>query len=124
MPILLTSPKDVGDLDPNAVNGVYTQLKIVFQGCDLKKKMLELTLEHGNTVNGEWVSGILPPIPVFIVNIPELVDGNGNPIAAVPHYNTLVAVKPDDLQVSYYDGTAKTLYQWLIDNDWVDGTIV
>lgn len=50
MALLLTTPKQTGDLDPKAPNGQYTEVKIVRMLHVANDKKIELTLEYGNTI--------------------------------------------------------------------------
>ena len=123
MPILLTTPINSGDLDPAAPDHEYTEAKIISFTADIKNKALTLNVEYGNTVTGTWVSGLFPKICVRIVNIPEIITEEGT-IPADPQYDEIVATLPTSLVVPLYDAVSTNLYQWLLDNDVLVGTIV
>lgn len=121
MPIQLTTPKDTGDLDPNAAQ--YAQVKIVHQGIDVSAKIITLRVELGNTVNGAWQPGILPPSNYVIKNRPAVMVGGVETAPASPAYDSLVTQLPGNTTESIYAQSADILYQWLLDNGHYVGTI-
>ena len=139
MPILLTTPKMTGDLDPDAQNGQYAELKIIQQMINTKAAVIELVLEYGNTVDGSWVSGISKPERVQISDGPPQMGCTdaGDPEATPPvpanwveiapattDYTDLLSSLPTDANELIYDGAARVLYQWLIDKGLFAGTIL
>jgi len=131
MPWQLTTPLPVGDLDPN---GPYSQVKIVRQehimdpaGSD---NYIQMLLQYGNTVDGEWIPGISPA------------DKNCNPIISGSGYTALIDsavalvtnVDPEsdryvqryDVWVEKnYDATKRELYAWLYAQGIIDaGSVV
>ena len=68
MPVNLTESVTTGDLDGSD----YDEAKIVKFEMDLKAPYLRCIIEHGNTVEGEWVKGDRKEdIVMLIVNVDE-----------------------------------------------------
>lgn len=95
MPWGLTTPVQVGDLDPN---GPYAQAKIIEMRHSSKGGYIELVLEYGNTDGeGNWIPGI-PPAgkPTFV-----RIDGQS--------YADFITANQ-----ATYDAVAQTLYDKLV----------
>ena len=129
MPIQLTTPKSVGDLDPGAPSGQYNQAKIVAQTLKTEEKQIMITVQVGNTVDGSWRKGVMPQQTYTIMNGADHEDPEhpGDPnyiIPGVPDYDNLVSELPANTTDPIYDHAAKALYQYLIDQGLYVGTIV
>ena len=109
MPIQLTTPFDTGAID----SGSYGQVKIIAMNIDLIERKIDLRVQHGNTVNDEWVSGII----VRDITSKDFTIRDTD-------YTTIIATESEAAEELYYDKVADTLYQWLIDNAHYIGTIV
>ena len=69
MPILLTTPFNPGDVDPGAT---YAEAKITEFRIGIEhRKRIEVLVELGNTVDGEWVPGKVPAHSVLIEDLRE-----------------------------------------------------
>ena len=105
MPWQLTTPVDVGDLDPN---GPYQQVKIMTQTHDARRMQVRLEFEYGNTVDGAWVAGYQPRNK----NTSAIVEGDA--------YITMVTTHmPDDEELTYA-AVKRGLYEYLADNEIID----
>ena len=99
----------------------------------LKRKHLFLTFEYGDTVDGAWVAGDLVPEEKLLRNTAQLLDGEGGEVrAANPVYDVLIASSqsttadeavPGDGGHNCYVGTARSIYQWFIDEGIYAGEI-
>ncbi len=56
MPWQLTTPVDTGDLD----SVPYAEVKIVDMVHRSNRSLIVIQLEYGNTVDGEWIRGMMP----------------------------------------------------------------
>ena len=110
MPIQLTSPLSVGTID---VNSPYQQVKILQINLLSAVKRIELTVQHGNTINGTWTPG--RAIEGTTVQRFKILDSE---------YDTLIAAKSAGADEVYYDKVGALLYQWLLDEEHYVGTIV
>jgi len=117
--ILLTTPFNPGDLD----TGTYERVRIISFNLDSVGKRLSLTCQYGNYVNEVWVAGIAPQQHFYIFNLPDGYDGEGELIPANPAYDDMIAQFPAEGE-TIYQGAARELYQWLLDNEHFAGTIV
>jgi len=125
MPLQLTTPKNTGDLDPNAPNNQYAQVKILTMTVHLSLSQIVLEVEYGNTVGNTWRKGVLPSTRYTIRNLPGVNDRDGNLIEpAHPYFNQLVVQTVSSPDAVIYDDVAKHLYQWLIDCGHYAGTVV
>lgn len=141
MPLALTTPHFD---DP--------QVRISVVGIDLHNSEIVLTVEYGDTVSGTWTpSGDHAPQTHTIKNWEMETDGEVELVAEDPVYNTLVAgafglctfddksADPRyfkvvtnhpihgnlDLWVELsYVAVKRQLYQWLLDEEIYEGTIV
>ena len=104
MPWTLTTPVDVGDLDPA---GSYTQVKIVSQLQRSTRGLIRLNLEYGNTVDDEWVPGINP------IGKDVSIDISGE------DYATLVSTASPEEGELTYDAVKRALYTYCADNDYI-----
>jgi len=128
MPILLTTPKNTGDLDSNAPDGEYKELKIISFSLNPNQKKLYCVLEYGNTINDEWVKGVLSDFSISIGNTPEREEYDSeNELVVIPattEYDDLMAMLPFNTTDSLYTQVAKALYQYLLDKELFAGTII
>lgn len=111
MALLLTTPKQTGDLDPSAPNSQYAEAKIVHMSHWSNRKCIELVIEFGNTIDGEWTQGIAAPLFVTIEDRTES-----------PNYTNLIAQTSEAAGENYYEKVAEKLYAWLISNGYLAGT--
>jgi hypothetical protein len=110
MPLQLTTSLNVGALDPNSP---YQQVKIVEFQLNPTRGTVDLTVQHGNTVDGSWVLGkAVEGITVRRFRI----DGSD--------YATMMASVSAAAGEVYYDKVSTLLYQWLLDKSHYVGTIV
>ena len=110
MPWELTTPITVGDLDPN---GPYTQVKIVKEMNDSVQKRLRVSLGYGNTVNGDWVEGLVPNDK----QKDHIIDGED--------YNTLITTHTTLEDELTYDAVKRALYAALASAGVIDpGSVV
>jgi len=111
MPLLLTSPKSTGDLDPNTTE--YAWVKIIHFSHNPMYGNFKIVCHYGNDDGyGNWVSGILPSSTYIIINK----DGNTD-------YTDIVTTIGQDGVPTYKKG-AQHLYQWLVDKGHCDGSYV
>ena len=105
MPIQLTDPLHIiPEVDPD--QDTYTQVKIVsFTRSD---SFIDILCEYGNTVDGVWHAGRLPP--------------KGIPILGTDKDTLENALSLDGEKV--FTGAARLMYQYLLDNNIYSGTIV
>lgn len=108
MPIQLTTPYNAGD---DGGGATYTQAKIVeFRLGTEHDKRLEMFVEWGDTVDGNWVPGISRTVMV------EIRDGKGPNIP----YSTFLGAN-----AQLVTDVSVVLYNWLITNyPRMAGTIV
>ena len=110
MPIQLTTPYAVGDMD---VGSPYSQVKILQLNMNVEGGLIDLVVQHGNTVASVWV----PSVAIEDKTVRRFrITGTD--------YDTLVASQSAAVGEVYYDKVAEKLYQWLLDNDHYVGTIV
>jgi hypothetical protein len=108
MPILLTTPLNMGAVDTN-----YTHAQIVEMRLDSLQKRITLICRHGTVSAGVFTAG-------------KLVDGITSKVIACENgdYTTMVA-KTTSAQGAYiYNEVARELYLWLIAQGHYAGTIV
>jgi hypothetical protein len=110
MPIQLTSSYSVGAVDPNSP---YQQVKVLQFTLHPAGRLIELSVQLGNTVDGSWAAGMA--IEDKTVKRFRIIGAD---------YDTLVASASAAAGEVYYDKVAQKLYQWLIDNGHFAGTIV
>lgn len=110
MPIQLTTPMNVGVVDPNSP---YQQAKIVQFALLPVAKRIEMHVQLGNTISGDWAPGI---VGSEITVKKFLVEGED--------YNTMVSSTSAGAGEVYYDKVSALLYQWLLDKGHYVGTIV
>ena len=123
MPLLLQTPINVGALDSSN----YTHIKIARLLVQPTKSQLSFEVEYGYLSNGDWVSGKfqLSSVRSFMISdSPEITIPGGTTILASTAYSDMMDELPDSAQEKIYDGASRVLYQWLLDNDHFDGTIV
>ena len=114
MPILLTTPYNPGSADPGKS---YPRAKITGFSIDLHAKVIRARLEYGDVVDGAWVRGLVSTEPeVCIENKPA------DPGPASTDYDDMVAELPDE-EETIYVAAARVLYEYLLANDILDGTI-
>jgi hypothetical protein len=106
MPIQLTTAKSVGDLDTND----YTHVKVTLYRHDLQNNQIHLTVQHGYMDGGSFVVGERAESQVVVIEGAD--------------YGTLMASLPTDGNEKLYDGVARILYQYMIDQAIFVGTIV
>lgn len=110
MPVTLTTAADPGDNDPGQT---YPKCKVLHFSVDLLAKQINFTLGYGDVVDSLWVIGNGVRAKDFTVTGAD--------------YNTLItasAVQGDgDSEYEIYSGAKRVLYQWLIDNSHIAGTI-
>jgi hypothetical protein len=104
--MLLTTPYDPGDLDPGQT---YPRAKIVVQTIRPDQKAIDLTWSFGDVSGSDWIPGAADP--------------GGQESIIEADYDTVVASLPTDGSELIYNGAARVLYQWLIDNGHLAGTI-
>ena len=94
MPIDLSTPFQVGELDPNAS---YSRFVIVGYSVDNDEKQLTIKAKFLKSVGGEWVSGLVPTKYYTI---------SGD------DYDALVGAHSD-----LYASMKSALYVWVKEND-------
>lgn len=102
MPVSLTTPFDAGDFD---LAGTYQEIKIYSISIDVKEGRVSVQYEHGNTVEGEWVPGAK----------------RGKVVIMGEDFISLATGSPNG--DNNYDVIKNAIYQYLIDNGMVVGTI-
>lgn len=113
MPVLLTTPFNPGDLDSG---NTYPRAHIVsftintVTSAPTPGPFIDVTYEFGDVVGGVWEKGAASPRRAAVVRGSD--------------YDDMVA-EPAIQAESYliYAGAKRVLYQWLIDQDLLDGTI-
>lgn len=107
MPMLLTTAFDPGDLDAGAS---YPRAQIIHFEIDSESKFIRLSVVFGNMSGDDWVSGPASPKHTFIVRDSD--------------YDTMVAeAATSEEGYAIYAGAKRVLYQWLIDNGHLSGTV-
>lgn len=106
--IQLTTAFDMGDLDAD-----YTHVKVVQFALQTEQKNIQFTTRLGKMVDSAFVPG------EHITNATQKSYFVGG-----AEYDALVASLTSDADVSIYNEVARTLYQWLIDNNHCVGSIV
>lgn len=110
MSLLLTAAKQTGDLDSN--HSSYTHVKIIITKHDSVNKTIDLVCQYGvDDGYGNWSAGVLSVDRHTIMNI----DGG------TQHYNNVLGtstVGSEQIGVA----TARTLYEWLINEGKYAGT--
>jgi len=102
MPWELTTPVQTGDLDPN---GPYAQIKIMRILFDTRQSQINILLEYGNTVEGDWILGQQPAGLESHI----LITGED--------YTTLCATHETNDDELTYTAMKRALYEWLNTND-------
>ena len=108
MPIQLTIPFNPGDLDPGKT---YPEAKLIEININLQQKMIRLTAVCGEEVSGIWQGGYMSK--TFNVEIKG------------EDYDTIIletTISGEDHQI--YAGIKRVLYQYLIDEGILEGTII
>jgi hypothetical protein len=107
MPLLLTNPKDTGDLDPNYET--YDYVKIIMTKHRPTSHTISLTCQYGNDDGyGTWNAGILQPET-------HTISGSD--------YLACVTQEPEEGETAYV-AISRILYTWLTTNEYYDGTYV
>jgi hypothetical protein len=119
MPLLLTTPVDTGDLDSFS----YDRVKIINFRVDVEGEAIEFEVQFGSVVDNNWVPGLMKRNKRFSIRNEGRLDENGDLIQGErQEYNEVVSsVSLTDELI--YDGVARVLYQWLLDNDHFVGTL-
>jgi len=123
MALLLTTAVSPGDLE----GFDYDRVKIVDFQLKTEAKYIRFVVEYGTIQDSKWVAGMFQPVgfpkDYAIRDMIGQVDGAGDPIPDVTDFTDMVASLPTDGAELLYDGVARVLYQWLIDNGHFAGTI-
>jgi len=110
MPITLTTAANPGDNDPGKT---YPKAKIVHFSVNLLQNQITFELGYGDVVDGSWVIGNGVRGKNFTINSDD--------------YATMIAesaLQTDGASgYEIYSGAKRVLYQWLIDNEHISGTI-
>lgn len=107
MPITLTTPIDTGDLD-----GVLNKVRIAHFEVQVARRTIRMQVQYGKMVNDVWQP------------TPARVNRQRNFRINEAEFDALVASSTSSASGELvYDLVSKNLYQWLIDNDHVVGTI-
>jgi len=106
MPIQLTAAFDPGDVDPGVT---YPRVIIKSFLCQPLTQEIAVVCEYGSGSSSSWTPGVVPTQEF-------LVSGSD--------YTTMIAELPDSGLEAIYDGAARVIYQWLIDEGHFAGTIV
>ena len=61
MPLQLTTPIGVGDLDPGAPAAEYTHCKIRLDGNDPDEQIIPISISYGYYVEGSYIAGAVRP---------------------------------------------------------------
>lgn len=109
MPLQLTTPKQTGDLDPDAYGGQYAEMRIVRMTHYPLSHVIHLICKYGNTVDEVWEPGVLSEQKFTISGT---------------DYATLVASTSEAADEIYYDQVSELLYNWLVTNGHFDGTYI
>jgi hypothetical protein len=119
MPLQLAIPVSTGDLSANDL----THVKVERFRIDIENKRLEFAVNFGFYNEGIWSPGEYQPSVrrMFIVRDAAPEGGEGG---STDFTDLVAASTPLTLEEKLYDGVARTLYQWLIDNGHFDGSIV
>ena len=109
MEILLTTPYDPGDADPEQT---YARMKIRQLKHSVSGKEILCSCQYGNLVEGEWVPGVASDVMWHSIHNTD----------TVMHYDNLVSqsVVAGEL---VWTAPQKRVYQWLIDEGKYSGTI-
>lgn len=106
----LTTPYNVGDVDPN---GPYTHVKILQFGVNLEHPSIQFTAQMGTVSGDDFVKGIRAKGTTM----------KGYSIEG-SDYEAMVSKTTSAQGVLIYDEVARELYQWLIDKGHYAGTNV
>ena len=121
MSLVLDTPIQTGDLDPNA--STYGEVKIIRFSHDAVNRLCELVTQEGNTVDGVWVAGV-SRAQRFVIY--DKKDKNGDPVPGEQHYTDITSKTMTDAGMTdtdpIYGGVAYNLYDWLIQNTAYVGT--
>ena len=107
MPITLTTPVDTGDLD-----GIYNKVRIAHFDVDINLKSIRVQIQYGRMEGSNWHSAAmrLPKDRNFRIRDAD--------------FDTLVANSQSSASGELvYDLVAANLYQWLIDQGHIVGTV-
>lgn len=119
MSLRLTTPVSTGDL----LGADLTHVKVSRFKLDVERAQLEFFVRLGYYDGELWVPTdyqIQGSQQLFIVRNEAMEDGEDG-----TDFTDLIAGSmPSSLDENLYDGVSRSLYQWLIDNDHFDGTIV
>lgn len=120
MPVLLTTPFDPGDLDPG---NTYPRAKIrsftwketfeQIDGGSEKTELIGVTFEYGDLDSGQagtWIAGAATPQKTY-------------DIVGTDYDDMVAEVANSEESYVIYAGAKRVLYQWLIDNGHLAGTI-
>ena len=107
MPLLLETPKQTGDLDPNTSQ--YDYVKIIITRHNALLGIIEMTCQYGNDDGyGTWTAGIVSPEVHTISN---------------DDYFVLLFQMPEDGETAY-QAVSRVLYEYLVDQGIYDGEYV
>ena len=99
MPISLTTPWNPGNFDPGKT---YVRAKITHFVVSTESEVIRVTVDFGDVVNGEWVSGAAP-------------DKEKSIVIRGADYTAVVADTPQEGETTY-DAIKRALYTYLTDN--------
>lgn len=108
MPIQLTNPFNPGDLDPGKT---YPEAKILEISINTQAKFIRMSAVCGETVSGIWYGGAQSRI--------------FNAMVMGEDYDTMIletTTSGEDHMI--YAGVKRVLYQYLLDEGILEGTIV
>lgn len=95
MPILLTTPGDPGESDPEAS---YPRVQVLNFTINIRSKIIRFTVGFGDVTEGVWVPGTGLKSRAYEITETD--------------YDTIVAALSQDGE-AVYDGAARLLYEWL-----------
>jgi hypothetical protein len=105
MPVTLTTAADPGDNDPGQS---YPKCKVLHFNIDMLAKQINFTLGYGDVVDTSWVIGNGVRAKDFTIIGTD--------------YDTMIAAA-SLADEAVYAGAKRVLYQWLIDEEHIVGTI-
>lgn len=108
MPLTLTTPLSVGDLDARVTE--YNTVKITAVHIDTKAKFVRFRYDFGYLDGDEFVTGYKPSVTKEIMDV-------GEETAFTDLQDTATVVG------TWWGENARILYQWLIDNEGLVGII-
>jgi len=114
MPVLLTQPYNPGDADPEAS---YLYAKINGFNIDLHGKTITVRIEYGNVVGGVWVRG-----PASIEKQVLIQNQSADAGGPTTDYDDMISELPEESE-TIYNGAARVLYEYLLAEGILSGTI-